>query len=294
MNPQLLLSKLGRRWFRRFPSPTNQVFVRNHFRKWCVRDEIISATLENFQMYASPHDYISFRIFFFGIYDPVMTTLLKAYIHEGSSCWDVGTERGWFSLLMGSVVGATGRVDAFEAYPPNYEKLCTNISLNKFAWVHPHNVAVSNRTGYMHFVPPSDEVTKHVSYLEDCGGSGYLTSELNPESIEVKTITLDQYAEETELDRLDVIKMDIEGAEFAALQGAQRTISKFRPILAIEYNRETARRAGTSVEELDNLLDSYGYDRFVFRRKLEKLCLEKWKDRSDSEAVFNVYCFPHK
>jgi FkbM family methyltransferase len=292
MSPHLFFTKLARRWFRRFPSPKNRLFVRNHFRKWCVSDELPSWTNEGFIMLASPRDYISYGIFFFGDYDPFMTALLKTHIPEGGVCWDVGTDRGWFSLLMGRLVGPQGRVESFEAFPPNFQKLEVNVALNKFSWIHPYNVAVSDRIGFMHFVPPSDATTRQVNFLKECSGVGYLTSSAEPGSIQVPTTILDQQTEESGIERLDFIKIDIEGAELAALRGAERTIRRFRPKLAVEYNQGTARRAGTSMEELDDLLESYGYDRFTFNGKLEKVRLDYWRDRAEAEAVFNVYCFP--
>jgi len=292
MNPRLLLTKLGRRWFRRFPSSRNRLFVRNRFRKWCVRAELPTCTSEGFWFFASPHDYASYGIFFFGDYDPLMTALLKAHIREGSVCWDIGTERGWFSLLMARLAGPEGRIDAFEAFPPNFRKLQENVALNKFTWIRSYNLAVTDRAGTMHFVPPSDEVTHHAGYLSDCSGVGYLATEPQAGSIEVPTMLLDQHAEQTGISRLDFVKIDIEGAEVAALRGAERTIRRFRPTLAVEYNRDTAKRAGTSIEELDRLLDSYGYDRFTFWGRLEKVRLSEWEGRSDDETVFNVYCFP--
>lgn len=245
-------------------------------------------------MLVSPHDYGSYGIYFFGGYDPEMTSLSKAHVPEGGVCWDVGTERGWFSLLFGRLVGPTGRVDAFEAFPPNFQKLRTNIERNRFTWVHPVNVALSDHVGRMHFVPPSDDVTEHVSFLEDCGGVGHLTGSERPGSIEVSTTTLDQHAEQTGITRLDFVKIDIEGEEVAALRGATYTIQRFRPTIAIEYNRGTAERAGTSIEELDDLLASYNYDRFTFDGQLRQLRLENWHNRSDLETVFNVYCFPRR
>ena len=291
MRPRVLLAKVGRRWFRQFPTKKNERFVRDHFRKWCAWDELITGTTEGFLMFVSPRDYASFRIFFFGVYDPAMTSFIKAHVPEGAVCWDVGAERGWFSLLMGRLVGPSGRVDAFEAFPPTFAKLEANIALNEFTWVHPHSIAVSDRPGRMGFVP-AEKLVVSVDYLQDASGYGYLTADANPEAIEVATITLDQHAEETGIDRLDFIKMDIEGAEVAALEGARRTIRRFRPKIAIEYNRATCLRAGTSWEELDALLDSYGYDRFTFFGRLRRVQLEEWSERPDHEAVFNAYCFP--
>lgn len=292
MNPRLLLTKMGQRWFRRFPTWENRIFVRNHFRNWCVRDELLTRTSEGFSMLASPHDYVSYTIYFFGSYDPEMTCLLKAHVPEDGVCWDVGTERGWFSLLMGRLVGPQGRVDAFEAFPPSHKKLQANVALNRFTWIRAYNLAVSDSVGRMHFVPPSEEVTRQICSPSDNGGIGYLTQEPQHDSIEVPTTTLDQHAERNGLKRLDFIKMDIEGAEVAALRGAERTIRRFRPKLVVEYNRQAAQRAASSVEELDKLLESYNYDRFTYNGRLEKWRIERWKDYSDNEAVFNVYCFP--
>jgi len=286
------LAKAMRYWIRKYPSPSLQKFVRDHFRKWCPADEILTGTQEGFNIFASPRNYASYGIYFLGEYDRHMTNFMKAHIIEGNTCWDIGTDRGWFTLLMASLVGSEGRVDAFEAFPGNFRKLEKNIGLNSFSWVHANNLAVSDKTGKMHFLPPSDKITNYIGYLNDCSGVGYLTTEKQPGSISVSTVTLDQYADEAEIRRLDFVKLDIEGAEVAALQGAERTIKRFRPTIAVEYNRETALRAGTSINELDILLENFEYDRFTFWNKLRKLKLEEYKDRPDNEVVFNVYCFP--
>lgn len=286
----LALARVMRYWGRKHPD-TDFLFLRDYFRKWCPAEEILVNTNEGFKMLVSPRDYTSYEIFFLGFYDKWLTSFMKAHITEGSICWDIGTERGWFTLLMASMVGPNGRVDAFEAFPPNYKKLESNIALNNFNWVKAHNLAISDQTGKMYFVPPSDEITHHVSYLQDCGGVGYLTAKQVPNSIEVPTISIDKYAELYPFERLDMIKIDIEGAEYAALHGAEKVIRRFQPKIAIEYNRECAKRAGSSIEELDNLLNSYGYDRFTFYGRLKKLNLDHWANLSDNETVFNVYCF---
>lgn len=285
------MSKLTRYWVRKHPN-TDFLFIRNHFRKLCPETEMIINTNEGFKMLASPHDYASYQIFFLGCYDRWLTSFMKAHITEGSVCWDIGTERGWFTMLMASLVGPNGRVDAFEAFPPNFRKLQNNLSLNNFHWVKANNLAISEKRGAMHFVPPSNEVTHNIKYLQDCSGVGYLSDKPVCNSISVSTISIDEYADIHPLERLDLIKIDIEGAEYAALFGGEKVINKFRPKIIIEYNRESAKRAGSSIEKLDNLINSYGYDRYMFFTQLKKLNLENWANLSESETVFNVYCFP--
>jgi FkbM family methyltransferase len=298
MNPKLFITKLGLYWFRRQQKRREclnliaQDFCLKEFRKWCVRDEVLVKTKENFQMFASPHDYTSYRIFFFGEYDAVMTSFIKAHVTEGATCLDIGAERGWFSLLMGKIVGPKGRVDSFEAFPPNYKKLKANILINKFDWVHSYNIAVSNNTGYANFVPPPYYIKQQI---DRCGsGVGYLVSTPNPDSARVPTITLDQHIEEAGINRFDLVKIDVEGSEAAVLEGGQHMIKRFHPKIIIEYNQVAAKRAKATVEELDTILDDFGYDRFVYCEKLERLNLEKWKDYLDNDGSFDVYCLPRR
>src|SRR3954468_23728449 len=113
----MLLARLGQNVFSRVSSPRARLFVRNHYRKWCPDKEIATETRYGFKMAVSPHDYASYGIYFFGVYDPRMTDVVRHTVRPGQTVWDVGGERGWFTLLMGKIVGSSGRVDAFEAFP---------------------------------------------------------------------------------------------------------------------------------------------------------------------------------
>ncbi len=216
-----------------------------------------------------------------------MSHVLGCFVREGQTVWDVGAERGWFTLLMASIVGSKGRVDAFEAFPENSQRLRANIALNDYSWIRVSETAVSGDIGQMWFVPPTAEaLVKNNFFLHR--GIGYLTDKPAEDAFVIPTTTLDAYAEDMKLENLSLIKMDIEGAEVNALKGAEQTIARWHPILAIEYNRETAERAGSSVEELDELLDGYGYDRFIFTDRFVKLQLQEAHRQMN---VFNVYCF---
>jgi FkbM family methyltransferase len=291
---RLVLGMTLRQVGRVYRRESYRLLLRDHLRKWCTSDELEILTRAGFRMKVSPRDYMSYGVYFFGEYDAAMTSFIKSHVVEGDVCWDVGAERGWFSLLLGRLVGPTGQVDAFEAFPQNFKKLTSNIDLNGYGWVRPVHAAVSSSRHPMWFVPPSDEVTNHVHYLDDCSGVGYLSAEPLANALEVQTVTLDEHAAETGTDRLSFVKLDVEGAELDALQGAEKTICRYHPRLAVEYNRQTARRAGTSIEELDQLLDDFGYDRFTFAGRLERLRLERWAEVPDEQAVCNVYCLPRR
>ncbi|MEL7089974.1 MAG: FkbM family methyltransferase, partial [Planctomycetota bacterium] len=120
------------------------------------------------------------------------------------------------------------------------------------------------------------------------------TQQASERTIEVPTTTLDAYARAHGIDKLHLIKMDIEGAEVAALRGGADTLRRLRPIIAIEYNRSTLRRAGTSLTELDDTLDELDYDRLFCAAdgSFRPVNLAECEGKSDLDAVFNVYAFP--
>lgn len=288
-----LFTRIARLYLRLNPTLKNRLLARDKLRKWCVDRELVVTTHHGFKMAVSPNDYASYGIYFFGEYDPSMTAFIHRYLQPGAVCWDIGTERGWFTLVMANAVGPSGRVDAFEAYFPNYEKLVNNISLNKYDHVNAINLAVSDRIGTLHFVPPSDEITHHVDFLQNCSGVGFVAEGERADTIPVEATTLDSYAKEHPLKRLDFVKIDIEGEELRALRGAEQTIRKFRPIIAIEYNRETSVRAGSRIDELDAFLHYLGYDRFSLGGDTHStLKLSQLYDVKSIPDVHNVYCFP--
>ncbi len=289
--PRLLFTKVLLRYTRSHPSQRVKTLMRNTVRKFCVNDELTIPTSQGFWMRASPKDYATYGIYFFGTYDPSMTSVFSHLIKPGETVWDVGTERGWFTLQMASLVGERGRVDSFEAFPPTVEKLKINVELNKMNWIRVNSVAVSDSNSKMWFVPPSNKVTNNISFLNECSGVGYLTDSFEPGAIEVSTINLDDYYTSHKIEKVSLIKIDIEGAEVSALKGAKNLILKDKPVIAIEFNRPTALRANSSVEELNEILISYGYKLFLFDKKFAPFNLSAYEN--DQDMVVNVYCFPN-
>jgi FkbM family methyltransferase len=286
--PRLLFTKIMKRYCRSHYSPKLAILMRNKLRKLCVNDELKVHVKPNFWMNVSPKDYATYGIYFFGTYDPHMTSVFSHLVKPGETVWDIGTERGWFTLHLAKLVGNTGRVDSFEAFPPTFEKLMTNVALNNLAWVKANCAAVSDKSSKMWFVPPSNDVTNNVSYLNECNGVGYLTDLFQNGAIEVDTISLDEYYSVQGIEKVSLLKMDIEGAEVRALNGAKNLIKKDKPILAIEFNRQTALRASSSVEELNDLIKSFGYKMYLFEGKFIPFVLEN----HSGDIVLNVYCFP--
>ena len=295
LHPRLWLSVWGRAACRVWPLSRHHGWVRRTFRHWCLDEDLVVETKAGFRMAASPANYVSYGIYFYGEYDPLMTEALTRLARPGQTVWDVGTERGWFSCLLAKLVGPGGRVDAFEAWPANAARLRRNLALNHMHWVRANQVAVSDRPGEALFQLPTEEVTRDNLLPGNCSGVGYLTTLESADTIRVPTIALDDYAEANDVRALALIKLDIEGAETRAIRGAWRTLQRHRPIVAVEYNRLALRRAGASWEELDRLFEELDYDRFVYQSgQFATFSLGDWDQVPDHRAAFNVYAFPRE
>jgi FkbM family methyltransferase len=116
--------------------------------------------------------------------------------------FDVGANVGYYTLLLSRGVGPQGRVFAFEPNPVNFAHLKEHLRLNKIGNVEIVEAAVSDRAG--------------TAFFSGEGSTGKLSQTGTP----TKTVQLDNYP------RPDIIKMDIEGEEIAALRGSARILAE--------------------------------------------------------------------
>lgn len=133
------------------------------------------------------------------------------HIQPGQVVFDIGAHVGFYTLLSSTLVGESGRVFAFEPYPPNAEQLHRHLLLNKVRNVEVVEAAVSDRVGSRDFQIAENSSMGHLSNKQMSGNT-----------VQVRTIALDQYMVDEGLPRPDVIKVDVEGEEFNVLQGAAK------------------------------------------------------------------------
>src|SRR5690606_18000695 len=136
---------------------------------------------------------------------------------------DLGGCWGDTALYFAHKVGANGKVYSFEFIPKNIELHNHNTSLN------PH---LSNRIKLVN--KPVSNISGHPVYFFDNGPGSKISEVIFPGYTgKTETIAIDDFVAAQNLQRVDFIKMDIEGAELSALEGARNTIKRFRPKLAI-------------------------------------------------------------
>jgi FkbM family methyltransferase len=156
---------------------------------------------------------------------------------------------------MASVVGERGCVYAFEPSPRTYSSLVVNLQLNPHIRnIFTYNLAVGAVNGYAVIDNPSGTSSGSAMCIPVIEGS------VAGMSMIVKMLTLDTFVEEKGVNAIDLVKIDIEGFEVAALEGAVNTLTKFRPLVLIEVSESLILRAGYSVQRLQTLVDTLGYD----------------------------------
>lgn len=149
------------------------------------------------------------------LYETETVALFKRVIKPGMVVIDIGAHLGYFTRLYSNLVGAAGVVYAFEADPENYALLQKNTCRLKNVKIFP--VAVTDRAGTIDFYHYPDKAGCH-STLPN------VPLDYRKEKITVAANTLDALLNDLGNKRVDVIKMDIEGGEWAALRGMEQTL----------------------------------------------------------------------
>ncbi|MFC1992422.1 FkbM family methyltransferase [Chloroflexota bacterium] len=198
------------------------------------------------------------------IHEELTTELFKKVVKDGDIVVDLGANVGYFTLLASKLVGKEGRVYAFEPEPLNYSILIKNIELNGYKNIISVQKAVSGICGTVKlFIDEKATGCHTLSQYDD-----------KKEFIEVDSVTLDNFFKDRN-HPVNVIKMDIQGAEIAALMGMDRIIEQNDNLkIFAEFNPSLIQGMGHSAEEFVRML------------------LEKWhfSVRAISEQAKNRSC----
>jgi FkbM family methyltransferase len=153
--------------------------------------------------------------FWLGCYEPEMQRLIARDISPGAVFYDIGANVGFYSLLASRLI-APGKVIAFEPLPINVSYLRRHLDLNRCRNVEVLEVAACDQEGEANF---EQEATLSMGRLDNQG------------NLRVRTSSLDALLHGQEIPPPNYVKMDIEGAEFRALLGAEECFRKYKPTL---------------------------------------------------------------
>lgn len=151
-----------------------------------------------------------------GSYEYAKQKALQSEMKAGNVVYDIGANVGFYSLLASTIVGESGHVYSFEPFPKNLRELRKHLEMNQTRNCSVIDAAVSFADGEAIFDPSDDRCMGHLA------ATG---------SLRVRTVTLDGLVSKKLIRPPNLMKIDIEGAEFGCLQGASHVIQESRPII---------------------------------------------------------------
>ncbi len=202
---------------------------------------------------------MSLCLYVAGSFEPNEFAFLDRVVKPGMTFVDIGANEGLFSLFAARRVGAGGRVIAAEPSSRERRRLEANLARNRIAnvTVVPH--AIGDRPGSARLQIATGVHAGH----NTLGAFTYDdVSAVDYEDVPVET--LDALAERLAIGKLDVVKIDVEGAELKVLQGAAGLLRRTRPILLIEANEGALLGQGASSAAVVALLEELGFAIHVF------------------------------
>jgi FkbM family methyltransferase len=199
---------------------------------------------------------IDLAMYLFGAFEPDTYRALRRLVRPGQTVIDIGANSGVHSLPMAALVGESGRVIGFEPTRAAFARLRRNLALNPTL-----SGRVTAVQAYLRDDSDPNEVAsfysswrldrsesqhpKHFGSLTDAAGA-------------VST-TLDAYLENAGIDRVDLMKIDVDGYEGKVLRGARRTLERDRPTLIVEVCPYALEEQGDSADTLLRLLLQHRY-----------------------------------
>lgn len=208
-------------------------------------------------------------------------TFLREHCSEGDVVLDIGAHIGLYAVMLARLTGPSGHVFSFEPTPDSYQTLREMVRMNGCEQiVTPFQRAISNKSG---------EASFFVLDLPGCNSNSLVRDRQHRRrSIEVAVTTVDDFVAERNLS-VNLLKIDVEGAELAALQGARETFSRCRPKAILALHPPFFGDARKTLCQIWDLVEDY--DMEVMERS-SRLSREDFCVRMEPQDLFDVHLLP--
>ena len=205
---------------------------------------------------------LALSISHYGTYEELESKIMEEKIEMGNIVVDVGANIGLHTLNMARIVGNTGQVFAFEPDPSNFEILKKNVKINNYKNIILEQKAVGDKHGRTTLYQ-SDHPGKHRIFPQ---------TEQAKSEIQVELTNLDNYFDSDMIDKINFIKIDVEGLEFSVLKGMKNILKNSKKIkILFEFMPENTMEAGFTPIELLNYLTSNDFKLYCMDDKTKKL-----------------------
>jgi FkbM family methyltransferase len=234
---------------------------------------------EDIAIYTSADNYIEWAILSTGTYEDEINKLIKISLKPGDVALDIGANIGLQSIRMSKSVGENGQVYAFEPLAHLREKFSNNAKLNKASNIKLFPFALSNIESEADFTINKTNWNQGTFSI----GNNHSGSEIQHVFIKVA----DEIPDIKTLERLDLIKIDVEGFEYQVLLGLKQTLERHKPRIIFEYDSNYWQENGQNINDCFNLLNALSYTLY----QITPAGCELIK-HSSAAASGNLFCIP--
>jgi len=185
--------------------------------------------------------------------EPHSTNFVKQTVKPGMTCIDVGAKIGWYAMICSLLAKEKGSVFAVEPLRAHFGGLEANgiQLLQEFpdsAIIQPKHIALSDKV--------------ETRNIKVAGIKGFTLIDGDKEDTKTQLVnftTLDQFVITNQCQRVDFIKVDIDGHEVKFLRGAVATLKKYKPLMLVEFGWAAKARLGDDLNEGIDILEKFGY-----------------------------------
>lgn len=251
---RVALNRVARLYARRFPVDRGKWRLIQALRPMLVGSRFSDqSTYFGLQIVCDLHEWVGWQVYYFGYNynERAHTRFFRNVLRPGQVVLDVGANMGYYTLLAAQGVGEEGEVHSFEPVERTFERLSYNVRLNGLRNVRLNRLVVSDSPGEMvvHVAPESNIGMSSLA-VPACGST---------RTEQVRALTVNDYCADHRIDRVDLLKIDTEGAELQVLRGASEVLRR-NPSLRIlaEVHGGNLARFGDSAEGIGSYLQEFG------------------------------------
>lgn len=214
----------------------------------------VSQDIDGVRFEYTLEDYRGTAAMYFGSYAPLVIDAMQRLLKPGDIFFDVGANIGYISAVAARLVGIEGQVHAFEPVPSYFARLQRLAQMNPARGIYPNDCALGE-----------NETTQLIYVTREPGQNTLVPSYKSAPEItrsqEVRATRLDSYIESRRIERVSLIKIDVEGYEFPVLKGFERYLRRKwqRPPVICEIAPRAYPLMKTSVGDLARYMDGFGY-----------------------------------
>ncbi len=213
----------------------------------------------------------------FGKYEEKLWDKTFSLLPPPETVFDIGANIGYFSLYFSSKFPKT-KIYAFEPIPNTFKHLNKNLEINNSKNITPLNIGLSDT-----------KKTVEMFYNPEACGSSSLENLLENKStykVETQFNTLDDFVKENNIDNIDFIKCDVEGAEKFVYEGGLKTIEKFHPIIYSEMLRKWSAKFSYHPNDIIKIMKEFNYSCYAISDTTFDKITEVTDDTVETNFIF--------